>query len=154
MQWFFIPLIQKCFIQKLWNFHDLITKFCKFFHSFSLFLDTLQIFQKLISSEGVPTFLCISPIVLKSPKISKDKFILERTFSEKWISTFLPIFEGTVKPRNSGLLCQPKFFHYYGVFHYFDGTFSRKGHFDHSGVVHYFAGFHYFAVHYCGDLLY
>ena len=60
----------------------------------------------------------------------------------------------TVKPRNSGLLQHQKFFHYYGVFHYFDGSFSRKGHFDHSGVVHYFAGFHYFAVHYCGVLLY
>ena len=32
----------------------------------------------------------------------------------------------TVKPRNSGLLQQPNFFHYYGVFHYFDGTVSRK----------------------------
>ena len=60
----------------------------------------------------------------------------------------------TVKPRNSGLLQHQKIFHYYGVFHYFDGSFSRKGHFDHSGVVHYFAGFHYFAVHYCGVLLY
>ena len=60
---------------------------------------------------------------------------------------------GTVKPRNSGLLQHQKFFHYYGVFHYFDGSFSRKGHFDHSGVVHYFAGFHYFAVHYYWVLL-
>ena len=59
----------------------------------------------------------------------------------------------TVKPRNSGLLYHPKFFHYYGVFHCFDGTFSRKGHFDHPDDVHYFAGFHYFAVHYCGVLL-
>ena len=64
------------------------------------------------------------------------------------------IIKCTVKPRNSGLLQHQKFFHYYGVFHYFDGSFSRKGHFDHSGVVHYFAGFHYFAVHYCGVLLY
>ena len=27
----------------------------------------------------------------------------------------------TVKPRNSGLLLQPEFFHYCGVFHDFDG---------------------------------
>ena len=59
----------------------------------------------------------------------------------------------TVKPRNSGLLRQPKFFHYHGVFHYFEGGLSRKGHFGHSEVVHYFAGFHYFAVHYLGVLL-
>ena len=60
----------------------------------------------------------------------------------------------TVNPCNSGLLHLPEFFHYYRGFHYFDRTFSRKCHFDHSDVVHYFAGFHYFAVHYCGVLLY
>ena len=27
----------------------------------------------------------------------------------------------TVKPHNRGLIHQPKFFHYCGVFHYFDG---------------------------------
>ena len=55
------------------------------------------------------------------------------TASELLRFRLFAIFCYTVKPHNSGLLCQQEFFHYCGVFHYFEGSFSINGHFGHLG---------------------
>ena len=60
----------------------------------------------------------------------------------------------TVKPLNSGLLCQLEFFHYWGVFHYFDGSFSINDDFGHLGFSTIEGFSTIMTVHYWGVLLY